>query len=948
MKLRARLMNILVSLVAMSGVVWMMPAPAWAQPTRTIVVQQFDDAPDGQGGSDTRFGDEFRRPVLNDNGEVAFTADLVNGLNGIYRTDGTSMVQIARTNDPAPDATGNGFLDINPNIALRLNQSGKVPFKAAIEDGSGVFQGQGVWIGDQADLEQVVRTGQTAPDGNGTVDSLSVDGFNDNGEAAFGIRLDDTANGHEDDDLIVRATTSDIETVAREGTHFDDINISVVLLNENGRVVFEADPDSQKPPGVGMYVWDGASSSLIAEQYSTISPGGFEFTSFSNQTHLNASDEVAWRSGLRDPSTFEGIGSGIFRGNASAITRIARRGDSAPDGNGGFDGTFTVFGQFYPMNDAGQVAFQANLEGNSDGFYGLFRGDGNETVAIVRLGDPAPDGNGTFSSLGPFGINAQGQVLFTASLTNTANGSDDDRGLFLYDESAGLLTAVRDGGTLEGATVDQYNDWLPPRSIEAVGFNDSGKAAFTFVTTLGINGIAVYDPDLPTEPPPPPVEDCVNGIDDDGDGDVDSADADCPDKLLVRCLHDPLFPAESNQTVQLRAQAVDQDGRPFEAAMVEVWRENDTTAPGASGANTDIVDLAFVADSDFGYSCRAEHNGLTAFSGWRRVQAGGPLVGFPANPVLLNPGSFDRNVDLVFFPSDFDYASVEDPEFIRDVRNLVYEGYFRIPWFIEHQDMFNVWLGKDFGTAEPDPDDTDPSDGISCLREPPPNFLRDYLFAQVAGIVHSTPCRDNAGSNSFTVETQPGRLQVVAHEAGHNPFGLPDEYCCDGGYYTVPRFSSLYVEEPACWSGATMLGFDPSACTAFTDVDSDDWWLFEPRKRPLSPQPGDLMQQTGCTIAADPALFPNLSHCTQVPADFSGNDPDPNGLLACNDYGQTYFADPDGMPDGTDENLWLCIRSGNAASAVWVDRSFKDQYRIGDSERGRMTWFLSRCLAGEC
>ena len=294
---------LVLSLVAMNGLVWMMPAPVWAQPTRTIVVEQFDDAPDGEGGSDTRFDDTFQYPVLNDDGEVAFSVDLVDGLlSGLYRTDGTTTVQIARERDPAPDATG-ADTDFFENLLFevpRLNDSGQVAFAANLQDESFDYAGQGIWIGDGTNLDQVVRSGQTAPDGNGTfpalVHSFFVDGFNDNGEVVFDIRLDDTANGSADDTIIVRATSSGIETVAREGTHFDEVFGSRVLLNENGHVFFEADPDSEEPPDLGMYIWDGQSSSLIAEQNSTLSPGGFEFDNFSDQTHLNALDEVAWRS----------------------------------------------------------------------------------------------------------------------------------------------------------------------------------------------------------------------------------------------------------------------------------------------------------------------------------------------------------------------------------------------------------------------------------------------------------------------------------------------------------------------------------------------------------------------------------------------------------------------------------------------------------------------------
>ena len=55
-------------------------------------------------------------------------------------------------------------------------------------------------------------------------------------------------------------------------------------------------------------------------------------------------------------------------------------------------------------------------------------------IQVAREGDLAPDGNGTFSSVGiPRGPNARGQATFRVELTGTMGGGSDDRGIFVAD-----------------------------------------------------------------------------------------------------------------------------------------------------------------------------------------------------------------------------------------------------------------------------------------------------------------------------------------------------------------------------------------------------------------------------------------------------------------------------------------------------------------------------------
>lgn len=425
------------------------------------------------------------------------------------------------------------------------------------------------------------------------------------------------------------------------------------------------------------------------------------------------------------------------------------------------------------------------------------------------------------------------------------------------------------------------------------------------------------------------VEDCGNGVDDDGDGLVDGDDPDCPSPpppppvgLHVRCTHDPLYPTVADGSVALRAEALDADGLPVQAddLRIELRLDADPDVvldppppPAVQQANTSEVSVAIDTEGDFAYKCDADRGTEAVTSLWKRVAAGPWEQDFPAVPVVFY-GALDRRIDIVFFPDEDEYAGVTDPDFIADVQLLIYEGYYTIPWFVRNQFRFNFWLGTDAADSGPE------REGELCLREPPESFGARYAFADSAGIVHRSVCRDNAGSPGiFTIEVDPKALQVVAHESGHRPFGLADEYCCDGGYYTRdlfgPPFPNLFKEEPGCRRGADDRGFDPDACRRFRSTEgmNRDWYLFEPVLTARMPEPGDLMQQTGC---ASPRM--DDPDCRHEEATLTGPDADPNGSVACDARGDTYQGDPNGMPfDGMD-SFWWCAETGNASQALWI------------------------------
>lgn len=417
----------------------------------------------------------------------------------------------------------------------------------------------------------------------------------------------------------------------------------------------------------------------------------------------------------------------------------------------------------------------------------------------------------------------------------------------LFDGDMEAIEAIIDGADLS----------IGSHELCARAFDDQGNVSIPACLTVG--------------------EICDNGIDDDGDGLIDGNDEeDCPSSgigLAVACLHDPIYPMTEGDAIEINARALDGDGNPVRADVIEIWwtaADTIATKPALAEKNAETASFTFspIGEGAIIYSCYASREVGTVreirFSGWRLVDIGAPdNPDFPAIPVLLN-GGLSRNIDIVFFPDEDEYPGGHlDPGFHQDVYDLINEGLYTIPWFVEFQAFFNFHLGRTTANSGPDPDDDDPSDDIDCLREAPDlspwqefgrirGYKSVFSFADAGAIVHTSECRDNAGSpGMFTIEAKRNLLQIIAHEMGHRPFGLSDEYCCDGGYQSRglfgPPFHNLFRNESGCRTNAADRGYDPDACRELF-ASGRNWWLFEPDfviPNDRTSEIGDVMQNTG-------------------------------------------------------------------------------------------------------
>jgi hypothetical protein len=225
----------------------------------------------------------------------------------------------------------------------------------------------------------------------------------------------------------------------------------------------------------------------IARKGSPAPDGNGTFSFFHDlRSAINDNGEVTFHAELTGAPSSED--SGIFRGNGGPLVQIARAGQTSPDGNG----TFTGFSVDPVMNNFGQAAFVAGLAGTMAGSNdnsAIYRGGGTSLTQIVRKGQTAPDGNGVFSSLGEPAINNAGQIVFTATLSGTNGGANDNNGIYIYDDALGLQQVARTGQIRNDSLVITLG-------VETLSNTDAlgelGQVAYRFQLANDYQGVALW------------------------------------------------------------------------------------------------------------------------------------------------------------------------------------------------------------------------------------------------------------------------------------------------------------------------------------------------------------------------------------------------------------------------------------------------------------------------
>jgi len=493
-----------VSLVIMIVAVVLTASPvAQSQISNTQIIVMTGDAAPGDNG----VFEIFRDPALNDLGQAAFRADLTNTNDGpfddtgIFYGDITMLTEVVREGVAVPD--GNGSFSSFGTPAI--NESSQTAFAASLDDTSGgISDNSGTYRGDGVSLTQIARKGQAAPGGNnGVFDSQSTPAINDMGQTGFSafVDLGDGGSTFDEDGIFYFADTLGLMPVVRKDQSSPDgdgafTDFSGAAFNNAGQTAFAADLTSTANVE-GIYRGDGNTLTQLARTGQTAPDGDGgndgNFTFF-NMPAINDAGQTAFSASLANTSDGFNNDLGIFLSDdALGLRQIVREGEMAPDGNGDF------FSLADPaLNDAGQVVFTASLKNTTGGAtdsLGIFRDDAiTDPTQVARAGQMAPDGNGHFTSFTNPAINNAGQVAFIAFLANTSGQPGDDTGLYLFDDTFGLIQVARGGDDLLGSTIVGlgFVGSVGANGDERSGINETGQVAYRFTLADGREGIALF------------------------------------------------------------------------------------------------------------------------------------------------------------------------------------------------------------------------------------------------------------------------------------------------------------------------------------------------------------------------------------------------------------------------------------------------------------------------
>jgi hypothetical protein len=486
---------------------------AWALPANTsVLVFSNTTTPD----SPSVFSFSTPDAVLNDAGVVGFASDYTDssGFDGTYLASVYGITKVARTNDVLDPPWE---VDDTLNTTPRINAASQLGMRFTLDTTTnGNANDYAVLRGDASGVTALLAQGHATP----TPDTLlyfnrtvSVP-INQSGQLAFSAGLYGEAVGGSNDQGIYRFNNDgSLTEIVREGqatpngqgtfngTAFQSWSaFATPGLNHNGSVAFTTEIDASGTyPDYGIYRYDddagdGSPGLTRIVRKGDAWPGGGTFDSVVSTTvKLNDAGLVAFAA---DVSGTNSSRDGIFVGDGVTITKIAEAYQAVPGSE-----NLSTFGSAVDLNNNGDVAFETSGNGYTRGVY--LKPHGASIIPLGLTDAALPNADGTFNSIIDFSLNEAGQVAFSAYTT-------EGQGLYFYNGTS-VSELVRVGDSFLGSTIDALG-FAGSVYDDASGLNNNGQIAFSFSLANGVNGIALIG-----------ASGLITG-DTDGDGDIDDAD----------------------------------------------------------------------------------------------------------------------------------------------------------------------------------------------------------------------------------------------------------------------------------------------------------------------------------------------------------------------------------------------------------------------------------------
>ena len=404
----------------------------------------------------------------------------------------TSVTTIVKTGDVAPGAGGAPF---NSFGEAYVGAAGNVTFSGYLDtDSPGIdFNNmEGVWTVANGSMSHYAREGTPVsgkPDSTwtsmvgagpaGGAHQTVLKAYSTDGRGLFG-----GVAGNVQPIALTGMQAAGFEPGVTYGDNVAGVNGNFVPTgNAAGQTVFTANTVGGGA-GSNAGMWTGSAGNLtLVARYGQQAPGAVEpgatVVHLSDAT-INDNGQIGFAALLGGTAPAESSGV-IYAGAPTALTIVTRTGSVAP-GLSGVTIAPPQFGSFGPrvtINNAGHVAFAANLAGadvNSSNDAAIFAGAPAAISVVARKGDaasPALPGLTLDALDSPF-LAGNGKVMFMADVAGAGVDTNNDAALFTATANAAKKLIAREGDVIPGAT-----DGAQIRFFDFLGINALGQTHFT-------------------------------------------------------------------------------------------------------------------------------------------------------------------------------------------------------------------------------------------------------------------------------------------------------------------------------------------------------------------------------------------------------------------------------------------------------------------------------------
>ncbi|MBD2776866.1 DUF7453 family protein [Iningainema tapete] len=339
-------------------------------------------------------------PAINNQGNIAFTATINNGERGIFTGTNPITDKVIATGDPLAGSTV-----INLNfLKSGFNNNGEIAFFAQLANGTtSIYSAKPVAeapppqpvspVEDTFKRSRIVDTKTPIPNGTGNfinIDSFFIQGDN----VVFSGSGSDGQRGIYNSDRSTISTIVDLNTII-PGSSGTFSSFDTTPQVENGNVVFSG---SGTQGNSGIYIKRGdASLSVIADTNTAIPNGSGNFARV--DVYSLKQNNVAFRG-------FDSNGQqGIYINREGTLQLVVDNHTPIPGGTGNFSNFDDIFDSNF---DGNNVAFQGS---DASGQQGIYVNRNGTLQLVVDSKTPIPDGTGNFANFSSYFLKGNNVVF---------------------------------------------------------------------------------------------------------------------------------------------------------------------------------------------------------------------------------------------------------------------------------------------------------------------------------------------------------------------------------------------------------------------------------------------------------------------------------------------------------------------------------------------------------